>query len=303
MLPTLLHAQDRITRAEYIERYKRIAIKNMEKYGVPASITMAQGILESGDGNSTLAVKGNNHFGIKCHRTWTGQRIYHDDDAKGECFRKYRSPEHSFQDHSEFLRGGRRYAFLFDLEPTDYKGWARGLRQAGYATDPRYAESLIRIIEENSLYLLDRGVDIKVVSPTKGMGQLADAENFRIDIYSQREIFTRNRIKYIKVKQGDTYQSLTRELEMMPWELARYNEIERNATLTPGQELYIQPKRRRAEVNHSHHVAEAGETMYGISQMYGIRLSSLYRLNRMDTDQEVEEGQKVFLRRRKPAGN
>jgi len=289
-----------MTREQYINTYQGIARSQMEKYGVPASIILAQGMLESGNGNSTLAVKANNHFGIKCHSSWTGPKIYHDDDKKGECFRKYRSPEQSYRDHSEFLRGGRRYAPLFDLAPTDFRGWAMGLKNAGYATDPQYAIKLIRIIEENKLYLLDRGVEIKIESPTKGTGELIDPESFTIDIFKQREVYMRNRIKYIKVKEGDTYQSLTRELELMPWQLAKYNDMERDEKLTIGQEIYIQPKRRKAEPNHPLHVAEEGETMYSISQMYGIRLNSLYQRNRMEAGTEPEEGDKIFLRGRSP---
>lgn len=292
--------QKKLSREEYANTYKDLAIRQMKKHGVPASIILAQGMLESDNGNSTLAVKANNHFGIKCHKSWTGPKIYHDDDAKGECFRKYRNPENSYIDHSEFLRGGRRYAFLFDLDPTDYKGWAKGLQKAGYATSRTYAELLIRIIEDNKLYLYDRGVDIEIESPTKGMGQLVDADNFAIDLFNQREVFIRNRVKYIKVREGDTYESLTRELELMPWQLAKYNEIERNSKLEIGQEIYIQPKRRKAEVNHPLHVAEEGETMYSISQEYGVKLKWLYRRNRMEPGTEPEVGQKIYLRKSKP---
>lgn len=289
-----------ITRQEYINQYQKLAIGQMEKYGVPASIIMAQGILESGAGNSRLAVKANNHFGIKCHTSWTGPRIYHDDDAKGECFRKYRNPEKSYSDHSEFLRGARRYAFLFDLDPTDYKGWAYGLSKAGYATDPTYPSKLIRIIEEEKLYQLDKGIDIQIESPTVGMGQLLDPDSYTIDIHNQRKIYIRNRIKYITIKKGDTYQSITKEMDLMPWQLAKYNDIKRNARLEEGQEIYIQPKRRRAERNHPLHVVEEGESLYDISQMYGIRLKSLYYRNRIDESHTPDPGEKIFLRGRKP---
>ena len=139
----------------YISRYSALAVYEMYRSGVPASITLAQGMLESGNGLSELAVKGNNHFGIKCHNNWTGGKMYHDDDAKGECFRKYTAPEHSYRDHSDFLRYRDRYKFLFDLEITDYKGWAHGLKKAGYATDPSYPSKLIKLIETYQLYLYD----------------------------------------------------------------------------------------------------------------------------------------------------
>jgi len=297
---TSTFGQKTMSREQYILAYQSIARAQMEKYGVPASIILAQGMLESGNGNSTLAVQGNNHFGIKCHNSWSGQKIYHDDDAKGECFRKYKTVEHSYRDHSEFLRGGRRYASLFDLAPTDFRAWAKGLKDAGYATDPQYADRLIKIIEENKLYIIDRGVDIKIESPTKGTGSLVDPENFTIDIFKQREVYTRNRIKYIKVKEGDTYEKLTREMELMPWQLAKYNDMERGGKLTVGQDLYFQPKRSKAEPNHPIHTVEEGETMYAISQLYGIKLKSLYKRNRMSLGTNPEVGEKIYLRGHRP---
>jgi len=150
-------SQKKITVEEYIDKYQDLAISEMKKHRIPASIKMAQAILESGSGNSELAVKANNHFGIKCHKGWTGKTYHKDDDEKDECFRKYKSPEDSYRDHSHFLTSRDRYKSLFDLEITDYKGWAYGLKQAGYATNPRYPELLIRIIEVNGLTRLDAG--------------------------------------------------------------------------------------------------------------------------------------------------
>ena len=151
-----LSAQN-MTRDEYIDKYKDEAIYQMKKYKIPASITLAQGILESGDGNSELAKKSNNHFGIKCHSDWKGERVYHDDDIKDECFRKYNTVRDSYDDHSEFLLRSR-YADLFEYALTDYKSWAKGLKKAGYATNPNYAKLLIKIIEENELYKLDNEI-------------------------------------------------------------------------------------------------------------------------------------------------
>ena len=293
-------AQKKITREEYINKYKDIAIFQMRTQGVPASIILAQGLLESDNGNSPLAVKANNHFGIKCHKSWNGATMYIDDDTKNECFRKYSNPQKSYNDHSDFLRGARRYSSLFDLEPTDYKGWAYGLKKAGYATNPHYAEMLIKIIEDNNLYIYDKGIAVEVESPTKGMGDLVDIDHFVIDLNKHRKVYTRNRIKYIVIKKGDNYAGLTKELELMPWQLAKYNEINRDSALKEGQEIYIQPKRCRAEVNHSTHVVEKGETMYSISQMYGIKLKSLYRKNRMKFGEQPEVGQVLQLRKRKP---
>ena len=166
----------------------------MKQFGVPASITLAQAMLESDNGNSTLAVKANNHFGIKCHKDWTGATIYHDDDRKGECFRKYKNPEQSFNDHSLFLRGGKRYAFLFDLTPTDYKAWAHGLKKAGYATNPKYAELLIKIIEDNEFYRFDQGITV-AIKPPKPV--VTDWDNYEIDLYKTRPVFIRNRVNIL----------------------------------------------------------------------------------------------------------
>ncbi len=294
-----LLGQSKISRQEYIAKYAEIAIRQMKEYGVPASIILAQGMLESDNGNSSLATKANNHFGIKCHKDWTGGTMYHDDDKKNECFRKYKNSEGSYMDHSLFLRGGRRYATLFDLKSTDYKGWAHGLKKAGYATNPKYAEMLIKIIEDNELYNFDKGIVVTVESPHKGTGKLVDVDAFTIDIYKTRPVYTRNRIKYVIVKEGDTFELLTKELSLMPWQLYKYNDLNKDSTLRVGQEIYTQPKRWRAERNHSVHTVEIGETMYSISQMYGVKLKSLYRKNNMKVGEEPEVGQLVNLRKRK----
>ena len=292
-----IFAQKKISREEYISMYSHIAVNNMKQYGVPASITLAQAMLESDNGNSTLAVKANNHFGIKCHKDWTGATIYHDDDRKGECFRKYKNPEQSFNDHSLFLRGGKRYVFLFDLLPTDYKAWAHGLKKAGYATNPKYAELLIKIIEENELYRFDQGIEV-ALKPPKPV--VTDWDNYEIDLYKTRPVFIRNRVKYIVAKDGDTFESLARELDLMPWQLYRYNDLTRDSAIRPGQELYIQPKRWKADRSNPVHTVEPGETMYIISQMYGVKLKALYRKNRMKPGDEPEVGQLIYLRKRKP---
>jgi len=282
------------TREEYISAYEKWAIDEMKRSGIPASITMAQGLLESDNGNSTLATKGNNHFGIKCHG-WKGKKIYHDDDARNECFRKYKSPRESYTDHTDFLMNSPRYSTLFELEHTDYKGWAKGLKRAGYATAPKYADLLIRIIDENDLQRLDKG---KKISPRPGeTADLPDIDEFEISI-PHRMILVRNRIEYIIVKEGDTYQSLTEELALMPFELAKYNEILRDASLGQGQELYLQPKRGKASVEFRYHTVEEGETMYRISQMYGIKLKKLYQKNLMQGGEEPEPGSQLSLRKK-----
>jgi LysM repeat protein len=283
---------------EYVELYKEWAIEEMARSGIPASIKLAQGMLESNNGNSTLAVRANNHFGIKCH-DWKGKRLRHDDDKKNECFRKYKSVRDSYIDHTNFLMNGPRYSFLFTLDQTDYKGWAKGLKKAGYATSPKYASALIRIIEENELDRFDRGEVIRRITADKHTTEeVVDIDGFEIEI-EHRKILMRNRIDYIVAKKGDTYQSLTREMEMMPYELAKYNEIQRNSALQEGQVLYLQPKRNKASVEFKHHTVEAGETMYEISQMYGIKLKKLYQLNLMNKGEEPRPGDELNLRKKK----
>ena len=281
--------QKRFTRHEYIAIYKDIAIREMKRTGIPASITLAQGILESGDGNSTLARKANNHFGIKCHGDWKGKKVYHDDDAKNECFRKYRNADESFVDHSEFLVHRSRYRFLFDLKPDDYKGWARGLKKAGYATSPTYARRLIEIIEENKLHVYD--------NPKRLVENPWESKN--IHTTASREIFENNRIKFVVAKSGDTYKTLADELDKFPGELARYNEKSITDPVKEGERVYIQPKRNKAEHGKDFHIVSKGETMYSISQRYGIKLHKLYKKNDMVEGAKPNDGQQLWLRKNK----
>jgi LysM repeat protein len=285
------------SRNDYIEKYKKIAVDEMKRSGIPASITLAQGMLESENGNSSLAYQSNNHFGIKCHKTWKGKKVYHDDDKDHECFRKYPSAVDSYRDHTDFLVNTNRYEKLFEYKSNDYKNWAKGLKKAGYATSRTYAQDLIRIIEENELYRLDKG-DFTRPEVKREYSTLAD-EDFVVDI-KRRKIYERNRIKYIIVEQGDDLNKITKDMELLTWQLTRYNEIQKDTKLETGQVLYIQPKRRNAEVGHDFHTVAAGETMYSISQLYGIKLSKLLRKNRMEAGQEPQTGQKIWLRKRKP---
>jgi LysM repeat protein len=285
------------TREDYIEMYRDLAIEEMLRSGIPASITLAQGMLESDNGNSTLAKRGNNHFGIKCHG-WKGKRIIHDDDKRNECFRKYKTVHESYADHTDFLMGSPRYSFLFELEPIDYEGWAKGLKKAGYATSPSYAALLIRIIEENDLHQYDTGEGWTKEFAAREQQDLADIDNLEIEV-GKRRILVRNRIIYIIVKEGDTYQSLDKELDLMPFELAKYNEIPRDSKLHAGQVLYLQPKRNKASVEYRFHTVEEGETMYQISQMYGIKLHKLLQMNLMQPGDEPEAGDVINLRKKK----
>jgi LysM repeat protein len=301
----------------YINNYKDLAVSEMRRTGVPASITLAQGMLESDYGRSSLARMGNNHFGIKCHSDWNGQAIRQHDDRRNECFRKYRRPEDSFYDHSDFLKSGSRYGFLFDLDPLDYKAWARGLKRAGYATDPDYANLLIRKIEENKLYDYDRDYTASVpksqeksqVKETPATAKTSNTEQPKAqegtitfgDVMARvPRIMENNRIQYIIVKDGETKEKLDNEFQLLKWELARYNDLNENFTPVPGQMLYLEPKRDKAETGIEYHISAEGETMYMISQKYGIKLKSLREMNGIAEGSEPSAGQKIWLQGIKP---
>jgi len=283
-----------ITGKSYIENYKDLAIKEMLRSGVPASITLAQGMLESDNGNSRLAKKANNHFGIKCHKNWTGPKIYHDDDTRGECFRKYKSVYESFQDHSDFLMSSSRYSFLFELDMTDYKGWAKGLKKAGYATSVTYAEMLIRIIEENELHQYD----LKGASEAGNQKILKAQKDKSSGNLAGREVLLRNRVKYIIVKPEDNFRSLQEEFDLLPYEIFKYNDLARDQELKAGQVLYLQPKRNRAEAGNAIHTVKEGETMLQISQMYAVKPEKLYYKNLMYPGQDIKPGTKISLRKK-----
>lgn len=207
---------------EYLKEYNDIAIAEMLRYKIPASITLAQGILESNRGKGRLAVKANNHFGIKCHKSWKGERIYHDDDARQECFRKYDHPLSSFEDHSLFLYGRKRYAALFDLKLTNYKGWARGLKKAGYATDPKYPKKLISLIERYELYRFD---EFNKKYPG-GVTKISKKKPSK-------------RTKQVIVKKGDTFYSIAKRHGMTVQRLKWLNGIKTN-NLDIGQKLLVE---------------------------------------------------------------
>ena len=298
MLPSLY--SQRAAREAYIEKYKDIAIRQMNSHGIPASIIMAQACLESGDGRSTLAVKGNNHFGIKCHN-WKGETIYHDDDKRGECFRKYKTAEESYTDHSDFLRYSQRYAFLFDLAPRDYKAWAHGLKAAGYATNPKYPELLITIIEEYSLYNLDNNVSTTAIPPspsviTKESIVVADPGSNLYKFSIGRRIYSRNGIKYIIASTTDTYSAIAKEFNLFKKELLNFNDLSKDGAIADGTVVYIERKRKEGDQYMSKHVVEAGETIYDISQKYGIRLSFLQKLNDLKKGEEPIEGNLINLK-------
>lgn len=305
------HGQSRMTRQEYIDKYKETAMEAMRTHGIPASITLAQGCLESGDGNSDLAVKANNHFGIKCHNDWKGQTYYKKDDDPGKsCFRKYRNASESFKDHSDFLRYRDRYAFLFDLEITDYKGWCYGLKKAGYATDPQYAERLIKIIEDYRLYRFDREMYTKAgknsnllpPSPNELMKvmELNPARNSLLYKYSRnRTIYVRNGVPYILAGSMDTYESIAEEYNLFTKELLRYNDLRKPKELVPGTVVYLQKKKARAQRHMEIHIAVEGDTYYDVAQRYGVRMKRLFKYNGYKEGDILHVGDEIFLRRQK----
>jgi len=293
-----LLAQGRITPEAYINIWKDLAISEMRRSGIPASITLAQGMLESSNGNSRLALVANNHFGIKCHG-WEGEEIFHDDDKRDECFRQYRNAEESYFDHTDFLMSRSRYAFLFNYKSTDYKSWANGLRKAGYATDSKYPQKLISLIERYALYRYDTGVNVDrraVLQRPQVMDAWDDFASFNIARHPVRE---NNRTNFITAKEGDTYTSLSNEMDMMPWQMPKYNEAKATDELHEGQVIYIQPKRQKAERGMEIHKVREGETMYSISQKYAVKLSSLYTLNRMEEGTQPNVGDVLNLRKKK----
>jgi len=300
----------------YINLYKDIAVSEMKRTGIPASITIAQGMIESDYGRSTLAREANNHFGIKCHNDWTGPTMHKNDDRRNECFRKYKKAEESFYDHSNFLRTGSRYSFLFNIETEDYKEWARGLKKAGYATNPDYANMLIRKIEEYNLMNLDNSYSSANLSdkkpvPAKPVIPSQDTTNYKkpvpvsngtIAVAARvQRVMENNRIQYIVVKDGDTREKIENEFQLLGWELARYNDLDNNFPVVPGQILYLQPKREKAEAGKEYYTVSEGDTMYLISQKFGIKLKSLYEMNRMEEGTEPVAGQKLWLRSIRPS--
>ncbi len=293
----------KMTVKQYINKYKNLAIKEMRRTGIPASITMAQAILESGTGNSTLARKSNNHFGIKCHKGWKGKKVYHDDDKRHECFRSYKTVYDSYIDHSKFLSEKNRYASLFKLKSTDYKGWAHRLKKAGYATDPRYAHRLIKIIEDYKLYKLDRkgGGYSRYSEDTEYdyEGISTGVDDFVIDPYTRHEVKYNNKVKYIDVEEGDTFENIAKEFDLRSWELFHYNNIPDDADINDFKHIYIEPKRSKAAKTNAFHTVREGETLQQISHKYGIKLKSILKFNQLDEVDRVKPGTKLYLRHKK----
>ena len=275
----------------YIKEYAPLAVEQMKRYKIPASITLAQGLLESGAGQSALARKSNNHFGIKCHSTWNGRKVYYDDDAKDECFRAYKKVEDSYEDHSKFLTTGVRYRFLFDLKLSDYKGWARGLKKAGYATDPSYANRLITIIEDYDLYKYDsEGMNRR---EARKWAKLLKKKPW---LANPHQVYLANGLAYVVVREGDTFKLLGGEFDISWKKLVDYNDLHKEYTLQPGDIIYLKKKNKKAQKPYEYHVVRDGDSMHTISQIYGIRLKNLYKMNKKDGDYVPEVGDRLKLR-------
>ncbi len=285
LMTSTLFAQIEANYQAYIEKYSELAIKEQERHAIPASITMAQALLESSVGESRLATIGNNHFGIKCGKDWTGDAMHHDDDQLGECFRKYKKPIESFEDHSLFLKR-QRYAFLFQYEVTDYKAWANGLSRAGYATDPTYPDKLIRIIEKYNLAQLD--TKAKVVEPAY------DAPNYE-QLWGYIEI-ENNGVRCVRVITKDKLSNVAKAFRMSEKTLLYYNDLMPNMdVLNASDYVYLWFKKNRADSRFEQHRVEAGESMHSIAQLYGMKLKRLYKLNKMDYGTPAEVGKVLVL--------
>lgn len=286
-----------ISREEYVESWKHTAIEQMMSYQIPASITLAQAILESGSGNSELARKGNNHFGIKCH-DWSGKKMHIDDDKKNECFRVYRSAEESYADHSHFLKDQQRYASLFLFEITDYKSWAKGLKKCGYATNPKYDDLLIKLIEELDLNALDHLMkpEVHIQSELKPAKQNSNIKHE--GVRGGHEVNEHaNRVKYIVAKKGDTYYSISQEFGLTLRQLYKYNSFStKKEFLVPGDVIYIQPKRRRKIGKKEELKLTHAMSIHELSQKYAVHQKALVRLNRVNENEVFVKGEKVILR-------
>ena len=285
----------------YIEQYCQLAEKQQKEHGIPASIILAQGLLESGAGQSSFAKESNNHFGIKCNE-WTGAKIYRDDDKKDECFRKYDQVLDSYEDHAVFLKGRSRYTFLFELKPTDYEGWAHGLRKAGYATDPAYAYKLISIIENYNLHQYDMGENSSnnFNADNVARAKLEKNENHgtmgTINAMVSHSIVKVNKVKFVTSLPGDTYATIADEFRITEERLRNYNEVNSSTYLKTGTRVFIDSKRNKAPKDNKTHTVQPGESMRSISQDYAIKTVSLYKMNKMTSSDGAKQGQILRLR-------
>lgn len=307
----------RITAEQYIEQYKDIAISEMKRMGIPAAITLAQGLLETESGNSDLVKRSNNHFGIKCKSTWTGESVKHDDDANGECFRAYKNPDESYRDHSNFLRANKRYASLFALDIADYKGWAHGLKKAGYATNPRYPDILIKHIEQYNLqqYTLagmgeapkfdsEKYEDDKEDSTTSVSTGIANPEPLNEKGSSTLDkpavVTSINGSKCIYASRGTSLLVLATRNNVNLNKLLEYNELAEDGILSKDQYVFLQKKSKTGDKDY--HIVQEGENMYDVAQVNGIQLQYLIDYNEWKDGQPLEAGTRLVLKPVKKVG-
>jgi LysM repeat protein len=317
-------AQDKQAVADYIAKYQSLALREMSLYKIPASIILAQGLLESGNGKSALARNANNHFGIKCKTDWTGDKYYYDDDLKHECFRKYKSDTDSYRDHSIFLSTREYYKSLFLLDICDYKGWAYGLKRAYYASEPLYAEMLIGIIEDNQLYNFDctgqiivkdtNRIDLVKRNTAKEVHVLDAEKNKQMTIKpklnneddfgeitisgNSRKIYTNNGVRYVKAHKKDNYQAIANDFGLSDEEVMRFNDTKQNSPLKEGEMVYIEAKKKKCDKEY--HITAAGETLQNIAQIYGIQVRELYSKNHLKVGSQLQAGEKIWLKNSKP---
>jgi len=307
LFPLWVQSQNNNVRADYIEKFKVTAVKKMHEHGIPASITLAQGILESGAGQSDLAKDANNHFGIKCHKGWTGGTYIMDDDKKNECFRKYKSAAESFEDHSLFLTTRSRYAFLFEYKVTDYKKWAHGLKKAGYATNPKYAHLLIKVIEDNNLQQFDRikdlselGVEEKpkeifaVEEPTVTEQPKKDFKPVSVS-ENQRLIYENEGVRYVLAVKEDSFEKIAQEFGVYTWQIKKYNDASNKTKIRSGDFIYIEKKNIKAKIKY--HIVQRNETLWSISQKYAVRMKSIQKMNKIKNKKaSLRDGERLRLR-------
>ena len=319
----------------YIARYKDLAIAEMQRTGIPAAITLAQGIHETEAGTSELVRKSNNHFGIKCKDNWTGETVSHNDDARGECFRKYAAAEDSYHDHSDFLKTRPNYASLFELDPTDYEAWAYGLKKAGYATNPNYAQILIKLIRDYDLqqYTLlamektKNGNDLaknevtkkeekgstgsitEVSQKTTALSDPAGSERLpeqkdrvrpavEIKTYPSGE-FKINETRVVFVRKGTSYLTIAQQYEIPLARLFDFNDMKQQDAAASDQLVYIQRKRKIGD--HEFHVVQPGETLSDIAQTEAIRLESLLEYNNLNAGMQPAAGETLYLYSKSPS--
>lgn len=278
----------------YINLYADMAVDQMQRYGIPASIILAQGLCESSAGRSRLAKEAHNHFGIKVGTSWTGPYIVMADDTPKDRFRVYRTDDESYEDHSLFLRRNSRYASLFQLSKTDYKGWARGLKRCGYATNPRYADMLISVIERYNLTQFDSRTSGRYHARTTTTAQQQAESTF----FANHIVYKNNGVYMIVANADDTWETIARETGVKPWKLLKYNDLPADYMLQTGDIVYLQKKKRRADkaFRGQPHTVEAGESMYTISQRYAIRLERLYRMNDLPATYQPQIGDILRVR-------